>query len=433
MASGCYLACLVFVVVAPMSSLASVHTRHIVRLSVAELRPGMYIHDLGRSWLQHPFWRRRFTVGEREIERLREEGIDEVWVDTRRGTAPEAPPTAPALVPSPRITARELIDRRLRTAREQMSLEEERWRMRHFRIAAATRLKPVFAAAREGQPPELATLQPIIDRLIESVLRHPDALIPLLRLKPAGDYAVWHGLACAALTVAIAHAAGAEADELWPAACGALLMDIGLGAQAALDAPRPLEPGERRQLQAHVPASVALLADMIDVHPTMLEIAAQHHERLDGSGYPLGLRGTAINPWARVAALADCYDALVSARPWRAAYAPTEALALIGQGAGRLFCPRLSQALVDAVGVFPVGSLVRLAQPDDQGDVLAVVLAQRRGHLAQPVVRLIYDVSERRYLRPIVIDLARRRGAPVIVGVESWRDWGLDEARWQPQ
>lgn len=422
---------------APNDMTAHHPAQHLLRLPICRLRPGMFVHDIGRGWLYHPFWRKRFRVGEKEIARLRAEGIDEVWVDLRRGDVPpgllvpEADPSTDRDKPS--ISLRELREQRMRLARTRISLEEERWRMRHFRRDAVARLKPIFAAAREGRPPSLSALYPIVERLIESVLRHPDALIPQLRLKPPGEYLPWHALACAALTVAIGRAAGADEDEMPAAAMGALLMDIGLNGVPSITEARTLEPGERRQMQAHVPAAVALLADAADAQRITLEIAAQHHERLDGSGYPLHLSDKAISPWARAAALADCYDALVSPRPWRSAYTPTEALALIGQGIGRLFCPQASQALVDAIGVFPVGSLVRLAQPNNDGDLLAVVLAQRRGQLAQPVVRAIYDVRERRYIRPVMLDLARRHDPPIIVSAESWSAWQLDEARWQPQ
>jgi len=155
-------------------------------------------------------------------------------------------------------------------------------------------------------------------------------------------------------------------------------------------------------------------------------VAAQYHERHDGSGYPLGLKGGEISQMGQMAAIVDVYDAITSDRCYHKGLEPTEAMRKIFEWSKFHFNPQLAQAFTRCIGIYPTGSLVLL----DSGR-LAVVIGQCEGNLLQPLVRVIYSVSRRSYIGAEDIDLSRPRrgGGDRIIKFEKPETWGIDVAR----
>jgi hypothetical protein len=153
-------------------------------------------------------------------------------------------------------------------------------------------------------------------------------------------------------------------------------------------------------------------------------VAAQHHERFDGSGYPEGLEGHGISQLGRMAAIVDVYDAITSIRVYHHGIEPAAALQHVyGWGAAK-FDEELVQHFIQAIGIYPVGSLVRL-----ESDRLAVVLEQQAGGLLRPKVRVVYDIRQDRALAPFDLDLALpEQAGDSIVGHEEADAWPVDPA-----
>jgi HD-GYP domain-containing protein (c-di-GMP phosphodiesterase class II) len=159
---------------------------------------------------------------------------------------------------------------------------------------------------------------------------------------------------------------------------------------------------------------------------TALDVAAQHHERFDGSGYPNNLKEDAISAHGQMCAIVDVYDAITSDRVYHKAMAPTQALRKLLEWSKFHFNPTLVHAFIRSVGVYPAGSLVRL-----ESGRLAVVQEQNSGHGLQPIVKVIFHSRLGHYLPPEILDLTKLQDA--IVGDESFEKWRIDPARWLPE
>lgn len=407
------------------------------KVAVDQLRPGMYIHDLQTRWFDHPFWRTRFLIeNDRTIERLREGAITEVIIDTQCGLdLDDITPPPPGADDRQRFAAqdqrfREAAEQRVARARNSVSIEEERWRVQFLKRDALLTVHDLMEDIRLGHSMDIRRAEPVIDKMIASVLRHPDALIPLLHVKDYENYSYQHALSVAATAIAFGATLGLDEETLRQTAMGALLQDIGKARipEDILQKPDRLTAFEMRWIRRHVDESQAILEDSPGITDLMLEIVTNHHERIDGTGYPHAVAGDSIPLHAQMTSIVDVYDALTSDRPFQQRTEPTYALRQLYGMADSHFHEDLLQAFVRTVGIYPVGSLVRL-----ENGCLAVVLEENRDNLLKPRVQVMYDSRERRYLRPYVLDLGRRLDPPAIVGVESFAYWGIDPRRWQPR
>jgi HD-GYP domain-containing protein (c-di-GMP phosphodiesterase class II) len=403
---------------------------------VDRLRPGMFVHDLKLGWLEHPFWRRRFLIkDEQTIARMRQEPIREVVIDLTIGLD-VAPDSAEAEARRQQDFA--ALDQRFQSAaqrqiekvRESVSIEEERWRVKYLQREALQTVHGLMDDIRLGRQVDVQRAEPMIEKMMRSVLRHRDALIPLLLLKDHNLYSYQHSISVAAMAVALGVTLNLDEETLRQTALATLLQDIGKARipESILDKPGQLTASETRVVHMHVFESQIILEDTPGVTDLMIDIVANHHERVDGSGYPHKRCGEEIPLHAQLAAIVDVYDAITSDRPYQHRIEPTEALRKLYSMANSHFREDLLQAFIGTVGIYPAGSLVRL----DTGQ-LAVVEEVNRNNLLKPRVRVMYDTRANRYLTPFQLDLGRRAHPPEIVGVESYARWGIDPRRWHPR
>lgn len=400
------------------------------KIPIAELRPDMFVVDLHKPWLEHDIWRSRFRVRDQEqIRRLIEAGIVQVSIDTRQGI--DLPPLPPVPVTVPEKHLHPLLDRYRQAWPRKVSLGEERRRAALLLLDANDRLTELMFSARAGAKVDAARLEPVIGKMIESVLRNPDALVPLARLKQQDAYATEHAVATTALIIAFGRQQNLSAPELEKLAMGTLLKDVG---NASLDARLTSKPGmlsrdEYSVVQSHVEEGLAVLEATARLPELSVAVVLEHHERYNGCGYPYRMAGDEISLAGRMAAIVDTYDAMTSDRPYRAALSPSQALRQLYDQGGTQFDPALVAAFVRTVGVFPVGTLVML----DSGH-LAVVEELHAEDSLHPVVRVIYHAGRRQYVAPVRVDLARKFGNHYgqIRHAESFERWGLSPQRWQP-
>jgi len=398
------------------------------RIPARQLQPGMFVVDLHRSWLNHEFWRPRFLVRDQAtVDRILAQGIREVSIDPRRGL--DAPVQEPAL----RFAVSTLPSFRERTAQKPatLSLGEERRRASPLLHEANLAVQDLMTAAQLGKDIDAARLEPLVQKMLESVTRNPDALVPMARIKARDRYTAEHAVATAGLIIALGRQLDLPDPEIERLAMGAMLKDIGefsLSLQL-LEKPGALSHGERSVVESHVEESLAVLEATSRLPETSVAVILEHHERFDGSGYPYRREGDDISLAGRMAAIVDTYDAMTSDRPYRNALSPARALTEIFEQGGRQFDASLVASFVHTVGIYPVGTLVRM-----ESGHLAVVHSQNTGHSLQPVVRIIYHTGRRDYVPPHTVDLTRRFGNHYgsIVGVEDFSRWGISPQRWLP-
>lgn len=232
--------------------------------------------------------------------------------------------------------------------------------------------------------------------ILDACAEDPDALLAALHLDRQSPYLVVQQLLGATLVEVAAREMGLDETTRISLACAALTRDLALlPIQLQLDQQAgALTPEQKAMVQAHPERSAALLAGMGVADSLWLELVRQHHERIDGSGYPRGLRGEAILPGARLLAIADSYAAMVTPRPNRLGQFPREALKSLFLERARLYDDPLTQLSVKTLTMHPPGTLARLANGE-----FAVVRARQSASTPMDLWSL-YDSSGMPILRP---------------------------------
>jgi HD-GYP domain-containing protein (c-di-GMP phosphodiesterase class II) len=400
------------------------------KISIEQLLPGMYVVDLHKRWLDHSIWVKRFKVRDEEhIWKLKDEGITEVSIDTVKGI--DLPPSPIARINAVEQRFKSLAEIKAETPHT-VSLGEERRRATKLLREASGTVTNLMLSAKAGNSVDAAQLEPVVVKMLESVSRNPDALVPLARLKSEDTYATEHAVATAALIIAFGRQQGMPEPEIEKLALGTMVKDIG---HAAIDARLITKPGMLSQaefsiVQGHVEEGLAVLEATSRLSETSVAVVLEHHERYNGCGYPYRMAGDEISTAGRMAAIVDTYDAMTSTRPYRAAMSPSLALRQLYDDGGSQYDPALVAAFVRTVGIYPVGTLVLL-----ESGHLAVVEQLHPDNMLTPVVRVIYHTGRRQYVTaPAEVDLARKVGNHYgqIVRAESYERWGISPLRWQP-
>ena len=249
---------------------------------------------------------------------------------------------------------------------------------------------------------ELDKVNDAVGWMVESVVRNPDGMIWLTRLKSVDAYTYDHGLNTAIYLIAFGRHLGLPEDQLQVIGTVGLMQDVGKIKlpRALLDKSSKLSPAELKVFQSHVGHSLEVVRSSKDASQILLDSIGQHHERYDGSGYPHGLAGDQISLLGGMAGLADTYTALISARTYAQPISVQQALHDLYGSRGQAFKSDLVEQFIQCVGVFPVGSLVEL----NSGEV-AVVVSQNRARRLKPRVMLVLDKDRQSYPSPIMLDL----------------------------
>jgi HD-GYP domain-containing protein (c-di-GMP phosphodiesterase class II) len=202
--------------------------------------------------------------------------------------------------------------------------------------------------------------------------------------------------------VALGRQLGLGKPDLRSLGIGGLLFDVGkLNIdRALLTANRPLTGPEYEQVKEHVKMGVKALRNSGVINKDVLEMVAYHHERFDGSGYPFKLSGDKIPVFARIAAIADSYDAMTNNRPYAKAMPPSKAIKLLYEKKNKEFQAELVEEFIQAVGIYPAGSLVELSS----GEV-AIVVAEYRARRLRPQVMVVLDENKEALIEVVIRDL----------------------------
>jgi HD-GYP domain-containing protein (c-di-GMP phosphodiesterase class II) len=400
------------------------------RIPVSQARVGMHLHKLDGAWLSHPFWRTKFTLTDpADLGRLRDSGVPFLWIDLAQGldvaepedAAAPAPPTAHPVPARPRAAGPAATAPEARAPTRTMGdeLNQAAAVVKQGRVAVIQ----LLSEARLGKAIDAEHCLPVVSAISDSVLRNPDALLSLARLKTQDDYSYMHSVAVCALMVALGHTLGQDEAACREAGLAGLLHDLGKAAMPleVLNKPGRLTPAEYELMKTHPLRGHEMLAQGRGAPEAALEVCLHHHERVDGQGYPHALAGEGLSLLARMGAVCDVYDAITSNRPYKAGWDPSESLAAMASWKGQ-FDEAMLQALVRSLGIYPVGSLVRLASGK-----LAVVAEQNPGALVAPVVKVFFSTKSNMPVTPTRLDLSRPGCSDRIVGRESASQWGFKQ------
>ncbi len=354
----------------------------------------MFVIGVDRAWLETPFLRHRFLIkSEEDITRMRESGIREVTIDPTLGLATDTPSSEPdpeaGQDSPPGVTAQSLEAARLVRDQTQQALRR------------------LFDGAKTGAPMNLAEVGTAVEGLVSQLTTDRTAIMLQTQLSQAGRTdrdPCAHALDVSVLSLAVGRLHGLPMPTLKQLGMGALVHDVGeLQIAAELFAKTtPFTEEDRRIIETHPQAGVALLREIADLPDTVRRIVAEHHERLDGSGYPMKLRNPDISVPGQIVGLIERYDAMVSPRGARPALPIRQAVRRLYQRERRhRFDRTLIDRLIQCVGVYPLGTAVEL-NTGERGIVIAVNPDAR----LKPTVKVVTDPAGQRYPTPRIIDLA---------------------------
>ena len=387
------------------------------RIPVADLAVGMYIHELCGAWLDHPFWRSSFLIDNAGMrDRIIASGISEAWIDTRRGLDVAGGETVEEVRAA---VEHELLESIEEVGPTRVDTEEEILRARLICNRAVREVSNLFRETRLGQAVRPASLLPVADEIATSVERNPGVLTALLRLRRQDSYTYMHSVSVGALMVGLGLQLGLPADQRSELGLAGLLHDIGkLGIELdLLNKKARLSDEEFEHLRRHAAYGHSLLVKG-QASASALAVARHHHERADGSGYPDRLAGDAIPLAARMAAICDVYDATTSNRPYKDAWPPAYALRKMAEWSHSQYDKRVFHAFVRTVGIYPIGTLVRL-----KSDFLAVVIDQNEATLLRPRIKVFFTIASGQRIAPRIVDLAQDEDE--IIGPEDPDVWGI--------
>lgn len=380
------------------------------KVSAFDLTIGMYVSALDRPWVETPFPIQGFHIeDDKTIEQIRR-FCKHVYVDRKLSRVPLSFEPAPVVV-------------RNGIKRSAMGVVNPGARIRKFdavsypttqplqkEVAVAMTLQQEIARAlvqvlndvRAGKELNTLVVKKMAGLMANSVIRNPDAFVWLSRVREADSYSYAHSLRSSIWALVFGRHLGLPKDILEELSLGVLLAEVGKTRipRSLLMKNGALTDEEFAQVRKHVEYGVEILRQCQGVSEIAISVVQFHHERFDGTGYPYGLAGTDIPLLARIAGIVDSYDAITSPRPYAPARSSTEAVSVLYEARDKLFQGQLIEQFIQAVGVYPTGTLVQLSTRE-----VGVVISQNTARRLRPSVMLVTDHEQNLLARPEVVDL----------------------------
>jgi HD-GYP domain-containing protein (c-di-GMP phosphodiesterase class II) len=376
---------------------------------VDQLQVGMYVAKLDRPWIETPFPLQGFYIKElSDIDQLRRYCRD-VTIDLVRSRAAIDPVVHELGAPTKRqttITAASTATAasKVRSPKYQttVSMPQEVMASRELHKGFSSAVHDVYQKLASGQSIDAVATRAVSNKVVESVIRNPDAMVWLSRVRDKDSYSYHHAFRCAIWGTVFGRHLGISRQALEDLAFGLTMMDVGKARlpDGLLTKAGLLLPAERVELRQHVAYSLEILQAMPGISPQVLQMVAEHHERYDGSGYPNRLVGKAISPLGKMAGLVDTYDAMTSERPYARALTSVEAVSKLYDLRNTEFQSQLVEEFIQAIGVYPTGTLVHMSNHE-----VGVVIAQNPERRLRPKLLLLLDADKHTLGRPRYVDM----------------------------
>jgi len=402
----------------------------IKKIGIDELAVGMQVCGIKKTHGEASFYLNNVLIrSESDIKGLHSSLCDFVYVETgpgygtygQRPELKQAPGAAgdeeaglPEAVVEGEVETSPMGAESLRVAVEHDALDlessgedpvefgEEIEKARLIKQEATAAIGSLLNDARVGKSIDGDKVHEVVGGIMDSVFRNRDAITSLTRLNSHDHYTFTHSVNVCILTVALGRWLQMSPEDIRGLGIGAVLHDVGkmLLPEALLNKEGVYTDEEFRTMQRHTLLGADFLSGAAQVGKNSMRVIVEHHERYDGSGYPFKRAGDDIHRFARIASIADIYDAMTTDRVYRSRIVPCEVLKLLYLKRDSYFGPGLVEKFIHCIGIYPIGSLVEL----NTGEV-GLILSVDREHLLQPVVMVVLDGDKRRYRAPFIVDL----------------------------
>ncbi|MDP5190699.1 HD-GYP domain-containing protein [Rheinheimera baltica] len=388
-------------------------------ITIDQLICGMYVVDAqGAKNLKV----NGVITSETQIEQLRKKGVRLLKIDSSKQQALELDSSEESQF-TQAISAADTPSLSVRQSMKKLSMAQELKNAQLLYSEAKSLQARAFADITNGKAVSVADFRRCAEGFIDSVFRNQDALLCISRIRDKDAYLLEHSVNVSILMSIFAKYLKLDEDIIVELATGALLHDIGKikVPNTILNKPGRLTEAEFVIMRKHVEFSRDILQQTEGISPISIDVAANHHERLDGNGYPAGLAQEQISFYARMIAIVDTYDAITAQRVYKSGQSCVKALKILRTDSPSHFDLALVKQFIAAVGMYPPGTLVLM-----DSEKLALVLENNPNSLTCPKVKVFYNVKQRRYLTPVTVDLANAKCNDAIKSAVSADEYGID-------
>ncbi len=392
-------------------------------IHIDQLRPGMYVNGIGKQRGQLKIKSQGRVTKEASIIRLKQQGILSVYVDTSRleQDKPEASPLDDPIADALAIPDPDPIPESKKN-QGPTSFDEEIGVAQQLN-AQGTRLQKVLAnAIAKGLPVDADIPRAFTEKMVSSLDRNPNALLCLAKIREKDSYLFEHSLNVSVLLANFARHLGLPRGQVNELAFAGFLHDIGKiqVPDEVLHKPGKLTEEEFDVMRNHVDLGTEFLRGIDGIPPHILRTVAEHHERLDGNGYPMGKKGNEISKWGRMIAIVDSYDAITAQRCYKNGCASDRAFKILMKESPAKFDKELLAAFISCMGIYPIGTLVLL-----DNEKVAMVTGQNRKNLARPQVKVFYNAKGQHYCPQKDLDLNFHENFKIVRAVVP-EEFGID-------
>ncbi len=385
----------------------------------------MFITDLNNDWVPDQNFSRKGLITRPEvIEQIRKLGVTQLYIDVSKGKDC-ALGVAKGVID--RANEKAIVEQYQKAGPvppvPKVPIEEEIGNAKDIQIEATALIGRILTDVKMGKSVDVLPVSAMASGMVESLISNRNALACVTRLRDKDRYLMEHSFNVSVLMGILAASQGYSGAVLEEMVTGALLHDVGKIRidDAVLHKPGQLTPDEWQEMKNHVTYGEEVLRSSPGITPIMLDICAQHHERLDGGGYPRGLSAKDLPVHSRMASVADVYDAITAERVYHKGMSPTAALKKLMEWSGEGHLDRsLVYAFVQAMGVYPIGSVVEL-----DNKKLAIVMDPNENQPNKPKVLVVYDLKLSRYDNRHRLDLAEPRCGRTIVRAVYGENYGI--------
>ncbi len=396
----------------------------LVEKDVARLSVGCYVSSIvkqsGSHKLKHQGWIKSLHT----IEILIDKGVERVIVDTSKHLKEEK------TVGSVRDLAKEKQNEHLTGA---LSKPDKKTSKDNF-AESIDKAKAIFDESKQiqrqlfddvmcGRQIELEPIIEITRQTTEAIFENPDALACIINIREKDEYLLEHSTAVSILMSIFSRFMEIDIKTTRGLSIGAFLHDVGKIKipDNILNKPAKLTEKEFDIMKTHVLHSVNIINKIPRISKLSLEVAAQHHEKLDASGYPMGLQADKISQYGRMITICDIFDACTANRVYKNGMAQVKAFAILRNMAERkMLDSSLVISFINCMGVYPIGSLVKL-----ESNQLAVVESHNLDDPIRPKVKAFFSVSQNHFVAARDIDLSEQKLEHIEKGVRA-DDFDLD-------
>ena len=386
----------------------------IKKITIDQLVPGMFVHQILEQKGALKVKSQGRVTSDDVITALKKRGVKTLAIDTDKAFNVEERESSSAAETCPTPTSTDSVKSK------KVSLENELVRAEKLHKQGKAIQKLLLASVQKEMPFDASIPKAFSSKLVASVDRNPDALLCLTKIREKDDYLLEHSLNVAILLANFANYLGMSEDEVQDLSYAGFLHDLGKIKipDEILHKPGRLTDSEMEVMKGHVKHGLDYLKST-EIAPPLIQAISEHHERLDGLGYPAGTKGDDISQAGRMLAIADMYDALTADRVYKPGMSSQRAFSILMSDAPTRLDQSLVQQFIKCLGVYPVGSLVLLSN-----DRLAMVLEQKDSPLT-PLVKVFYSVRNNHYLTPKDIDLSSDKTVSITKAVVA-SDYKID-------